>query len=90
MADPISVRPQPPSPWASPLVRQDRKLGTQNRSLTAADHRGGAGVGQFDQQPIDTFASFLDLLALDLDLPLSSIRPIALVFDVVAQHLDGL
>jgi hypothetical protein len=67
-----------------------RKLGTQNRSLTAADHRGGAGVGQFDQQPIDPLASFLDLLALDLDLPLSSIRPIALVFDVLAQHLDGL
>jgi hypothetical protein len=83
--------PEPPSPpWASPLVGQDRKLGTQNRSLTAADHRGGAGVGEFDQQPVDTLASFLDLLTLDLDLPLGSIRPIALVFDVLAPHLDGL
>jgi hypothetical protein len=35
--------PEPPSPpWASPLVGQDRKLGTQNRSLTAADHRGAS------------------------------------------------
>jgi hypothetical protein len=83
--------PEPPSPpWASPLVGQDRKLGPQNRSLTAADHRAGAGVDEFDQQPVDTLASFLDQLTLDLDLPLGSIRPIALVFDVLAQHLDGL
>ena len=51
---------EPPSPrWASPLLGQDRKLGTQNRSLTAADHRGGAGVGEFDQQPVDTLASLV-------------------------------
>jgi hypothetical protein len=29
-------------------------------------------------------------LTLDLYLPFGSIRPIALVFDVLAQHLDGL
>ena len=51
---------EPPSPrWASQLLGQDRKLGTQNRSLTAADHRGGAGVGEFDQQPVDTLASLV-------------------------------
>ena len=51
---------EPPSPrWASPLLGQDRKLGTQNPSLTAADHRGGAGVGEFDQQPVDTLASLV-------------------------------
>jgi hypothetical protein len=32
----------------------------------------------------------LDQLTLDLYLPFGSIRPIALVFDVLAQHLDGL
>ena len=83
--------PEPPSPpWASPRVGQDRRLGTQNRRLTTADHRGGAGVGEFEQELVDPLASFFDQLPLDLDLPLSLIRPIALVLDVLAQHLDGL
>jgi len=33
---------------------------------------------------------FLDQLPRDLDLPFGVICPIALVFDVFAQHLDGL
>jgi hypothetical protein len=67
--------PAPPSPpWASPLVGQHRKLGPHNRSLTAADHRAGAGIDEFDQQPVDTLASFLDQLTPDLDLLLATRR----------------
>jgi hypothetical protein len=80
--------PQPPSPPRA-AFGQCRELGTQYRGLAAADHCGGAGLGQFNQQPIDTLASLLDQLTLDLYLPFGSIRPIARVFDVLAQHLDG-
>jgi hypothetical protein len=65
-------------------------MGTQYRGLAAADHCRDAGLGQYNQQPLDPLVCLLDQLTLDLDLPFGSIRPIARVFDVVAQHLDGL
>src|SRR6516162_2531206 len=55
--------PEPPSPPRA-AFGQRRELGTQYRGLAAADHCGGAGVGQFNQQLIDTLASLLDQLTL--------------------------
>ena len=81
--------PEPPSPPQAALG-QLRELSTQCRGLAAADHCGGAGFGKFNQQPIDTFACLLDQLTLDLDLSFGSIRAIARVLDVLAQHLHGL
>jgi len=86
---PLPRSPELPSPPRA-AFGQRRELGTQNRCLAAADHCGGAGFGKFNQQPIDTIACLLDQLTLDLDLSFGSIRAIARVLDVLAQHLHGL
>jgi len=86
---PLPRSPELPSPPRA-AFGQRRELGTQNRCLAAADHCGGAGFGKFNQQPFDTIACLLDQLTLDLDLSFGSIRAIARVLDVLAQHLHGL